>query len=76
MNSVQTLGQSLDHWQALYIIAIAVAFASTAAIVTFAFHIQEHRHGLKISNYIYVIASFSLGHFNHRHREQDKIFGC
>jgi hypothetical protein len=57
MNPVQTLGQSLDHWQALYIIAIAVAFASTAAIVTFAFHIQEHRHGLKISNYIYVIAS-------------------
>jgi len=57
MTPVQTLGQSLDHWQALYIAAIAVAFASTAAIVTFAFHIQEHKHGLKISNYIYVVSS-------------------
>jgi hypothetical protein len=51
------MGQSLDHWQALYIVSIAIAFASTIAIVTFAFHIQQHLHGLKVSNYIYVVAS-------------------
>jgi hypothetical protein len=57
MNPIQTMGQSLDHWQALYIVSIAIAFASTIAIVTFAFHIQQHLHGLKVSNYIYVVAS-------------------
>ena len=55
--TLQTLGQSLGHWQAIYIVSIVVALASTFAIVLFAFHIQEHKFGLKVSNYIYVIAS-------------------
>jgi hypothetical protein len=29
----------------------------TFAIVVFAFHIQEHKFGLKVSNYLYVVAS-------------------
>jgi flagellar biosynthesis GTPase FlhF len=56
MTPVQTLGQSLNHWQALYIVAITLALLSTFAIVFFAFH-KEHRTGLRTSNYIYVVAS-------------------
>jgi hypothetical protein len=36
MATLQTLGQSLDHWQALYIIAISLALISTFAMVFFA----------------------------------------
>jgi hypothetical protein len=54
--TLQTLGQSLDRWQALYIISITIALLSTFAIVFFAFH-KEHRSGLRTSNYIYVLAS-------------------
>jgi hypothetical protein len=56
MNTLQTLGQSLNHWQALYIVSITLALLSTFAIVFFAFH-KEHRAGLRTSNYIYVLAS-------------------
>lgn len=54
---IESLSHALDHWQFLYILAITVALLSTFAIVVFAFHIQEHKTGLKISNYIYVFAS-------------------
>jgi hypothetical protein len=56
-STLQTLGQSLGHWQAVYIVSIVVALLSTFAIVVFAFHIQEHKFGLKVSNYLYVVAS-------------------
>jgi hypothetical protein len=56
MSLLQTLGQSLDHWQALYIIAISLALISTFAMVFFAFH-KEHPFALKTSNYVYVVAS-------------------
>jgi hypothetical protein len=55
-NLVQTLGQSLNHWQALYIIAIVLALVSTFSMVFFAFH-KDHPIALRTSNYIYVIAS-------------------
>jgi hypothetical protein len=54
---IERLSTSLDHWQFLYILAITVALLSTFAIVIFAFHIEQHRLGLKISNYVYVLAS-------------------
>ena len=54
---IESLGRSLDHWQFLYILAITVALLSTFAIVIFAFHIEQHKAGLKTSNYIYVVAS-------------------
>jgi uncharacterized membrane protein len=54
---IESLSHSLDHWQFLYILAIVVALLSTFAIVIFAFHIEQHRAGLKISNYVYVVAS-------------------
>jgi hypothetical protein len=57
MTPLQTLGQSLSHWQAIYIVSIAAALLSTFAIVVFAFHIQRPKFGLKVSNYIYVVAS-------------------
>jgi hypothetical protein len=56
-STLQTLSQSLGHWQAVYIVSIVVALLSTFAIVIFAFHIQEHKFALKVSNYLYVIAS-------------------
>jgi len=55
--TLQTLGQSVDHWQAIYIVSIVVALLSTFAIVVFAFHVQQHKFGLKVSNYVYVVAS-------------------
>jgi len=55
--TIQSLSASLDHWQFLYVLAITIALLSTFAIVVFAFHIQERRIGLKISNYVYVVAS-------------------
>jgi hypothetical protein len=55
--TVETIGRSLNHWQALYIFSITLAVLSTFAIVVFAFHIQEHILGLKVSNYVYVVAS-------------------
>jgi hypothetical protein len=55
--TLQTLGQSLGHWQGVYIVSIVVALVATFAIVIFAFHIQEHKFGLKVGNYIYVVAS-------------------
>jgi hypothetical protein len=54
--TLQTLGQSLDHWQALYIVSITLALLSTFAIVFFAFH-KEHKTGSRFSNYVYVLAS-------------------
>jgi len=36
---------------------MVVALLSTFAIVVFAFHIQKHKFGLKVSNYVYVAAS-------------------
>jgi hypothetical protein len=54
---IESISRSLDHWQFLYILAITIALLSTFAIVVFAFHVQEHKVGLKVSNYIYVIAS-------------------
>ena len=57
MPTLQTLGQSVNHWQVLYILSITIALLSTFAIVVFAFHIQQHKFGLKVSNYIYVCAS-------------------
>lgn len=54
--ALQTLGQSLDHWQALYIVSITLALLSTVAIVFFAFH-KDHKTGLRASNYVYIIAS-------------------
>jgi hypothetical protein len=54
---IESISRSLDHWQFLYILAITIALLSTFAIVIFAFHIQEHRTGLKVSNYFYVVAS-------------------
>jgi hypothetical protein len=56
MTTLQTLGQSLDHWQALYIVAISLALISTFSMVFFAFH-KEHPVALRTSNYVYVIAS-------------------
>jgi hypothetical protein len=55
--TLQTLGQSLGNWQAVYIVSIVVAVLSTFAIVVFAFHIQENKVSLKVSNYVYVTAS-------------------
>ena len=55
--TLQTLGQSLGHWQEIYVVSIVAALLSTFTIVVFAFHIQEHKFGLKLSNYIYVVAS-------------------
>lgn len=54
----QMLGQSLEHWQALYIIALLVGALSTIAILVFAFHIKEAKFALKFSNYIYLIAAW------------------
>lgn len=54
---IESLSRSLDHWQFLYVLAITVALLSTFAIVVFAFHIEKHRTGLRVSNYIYVFAS-------------------
>jgi hypothetical protein len=51
-----TLGQSLDHWQALYIVSISIALISTFSIVFFAFH-KDHPFALRASNYVYVVAS-------------------
>lgn len=56
-STLQTLGQSLGHWQAVYIVSIVAAVLSTFAIVVFAFHIKEHKFGLKVSNYVYVVFS-------------------
>lgn len=53
---LQRSGQSLDHWQALYIFAITIALISTFSIVYFAFH-REHPLALRTSNYLYVAAS-------------------
>jgi len=56
MTSLQTLEQSLTHWQAVYIVAVSAAVLSAVAIVIFAFHFRRES-GLKISNYLYVTAS-------------------
>lgn len=56
MTPLQTLGQSLDHWQALYIVAISLALISTFSMVFFAFH-KDHPFALRTSNYVYVVAS-------------------
>lgn len=55
--TLQTLSHSLDQWQAVYISSIVIALLATFAIVVFAFHVQERKIALKISNYIYVLFS-------------------
>lgn len=55
--TLQTLSQSLEHWQALYIISITLAVISTFGIILFNFHIKGRGHGLRWSNYIYITAS-------------------
>lgn len=54
---LQTLGRSLEHWQALYIIALVLAVLSTFLIILFNFHFRNTKHGLKWSNYVYLIAA-------------------
>ncbi|MBZ5524638.1 MAG: hypothetical protein LAP21_20560 [Acidobacteriia bacterium] len=55
--TIENLGRSLDHWQALYILSITIAVLSSIAIVLFAFHFQKQIAALKASNYIYVATS-------------------
>jgi hypothetical protein len=47
--TLQTLGQSLDRWQALYIVSITLALLATFAIVFFAFH-KQHPGGVIFSD--------------------------
>lgn len=54
---IESLSRTVDIWQWTYILSITVALLSTFAIVLFAFHIREHKLGLRASNYIYVVAS-------------------
>lgn len=56
--SLQALGQSLEHWQALYIISLLIGALSTFAILIFAFHIKEAKNALKFSNYAYLLAAW------------------
>ena len=55
--TLQALSQSLEHWQALYIISITLAVISTAGIILFNFHIKGRLHALRWSNYIYIASS-------------------
>ncbi len=55
--TLQALSVSLEHWQALYIIAIVIAVLSTLSIIVFNFHLKSRTHGLKVSNYVYAIAA-------------------
>jgi hypothetical protein len=54
---LQALSQSLEHWQALYIIALIIAVLSTVSIIIFNFHLPNIKHGSRLSNYVYAIAA-------------------
>lgn len=56
-STLQALGHSLEIWQGLYIVAIILAVLSTFSIVLFNFHLTNHQHGLRASNYVYAIAA-------------------
>lgn len=80
---IQGLSHTVNVWQWTYILSISVALLSTFAIVVFAFHIQERKVGLKVSNYIYVIASllavvstiFIVVKTNSLDKEKDRVAG-
>lgn len=55
--ALDTLGRSLNHWQALYILAITLALLSTFAILVFSFHLKKRNTELRVSNYVYVLCS-------------------
>lgn len=57
MMTVQSLSQSVNHWQFIYIASITLALLATFAIVAFAFHWEQHKAALRFSNYIYVLFS-------------------
>jgi len=56
-STLEQLGNSLNHWQALYVISILVAVVSTFSIIIFNFHLTDSKHGHRLSNYAYVLAS-------------------
>jgi len=56
--TIQALGRSLEHWQALYIISLVIGALSTFWIIIFALHVKESKMGLKISNYVYLGAAW------------------
>lgn len=56
-STLHSLGQSLEHWQVLYIVAICAALLSTFAMVYYAFH-RDHPKALRTSNYVYAATSF------------------
>jgi hypothetical protein len=55
--NVQSLSQSVNHWQFIYIASATLALLSTFAIVAFAFHWEQHKTALRFSNYLYVLFS-------------------
>jgi hypothetical protein len=55
--NVQSLSQSVNHWQFIYIASATLALLATFAIVAFAFHWEQHKTALRFSNYIYVLFS-------------------
>ncbi len=56
--SLQALGQSLEHWQALYIISLVIGVLATIFIILFSFHVERQRNALRWSNYIYLLAAW------------------